>query len=228
MGGVSANPPAGAQPPSELQARLEAERAGQAFLVYKDGQGRQQRWSLEPGMAQVSVGRLESSDLRLDWDEGVSRLHARFERSGEDWSIVDDSSRNGTFVNGERVGGRRRLRDGDSLRFGATTVTFHAPRPAEQAAPVPDAEAPSGLDLSTTQRRVLAALCRPYKGGSVFASPVTDEHLAAELFLPVKAVHKHLAVLFAKFGVDELPKDERRVRLVERAIHWGVISESDL
>jgi predicted component of type VI protein secretion system len=221
-----------------LQARFEAEQAGQPVLVYKDGQGRQQRWQLEPGMAHVSVGRLDSSDLRLDWDEGVSRIHARFERSGDDWSIVDDGSRNGTFVNGQRVSGRRRLNDGDSLRFGATTVTFHAPhaeqarvdapQPGGQPGPAAAAEAPSGLDLSTTQRRVLVALCRPYKGGNVFASPVTDDQLSAELFLPVKAVQKHLVVLFAKFGVDKLPKDERRVRLVELAFNWGVISERDL
>ena len=228
MGGVSANPPAGAQPPSELNASFEAERAGQPFLAYKDGQGRERLWSFESGVAHASVGRLDSSDLRLDWDEGVSRIHARFERSGDDWSIVDDGSRNGTFVNGERVSGRRRLSDGDSLRFGATTVTFHAPPPGGQAPPAAQGDAPTELELSTTQRRVLAALCRPYKGGNVFASPVTDEQLAAELFLPVKAVHKHLFVLFAKFGVDELPKDERRVRLVERAFQWGVISESDL
>ena len=34
----------------------------------------------------------------------------------------DGLSRNGTFVNGERLSGRRRLTDGDTLRFGGTTA----------------------------------------------------------------------------------------------------------
>jgi pSer/pThr/pTyr-binding forkhead associated (FHA) protein len=228
MRGVSANPPARAQSFSELKARIEAERAGQPFLLYRDGEDKQQLFSFEPGLAQAAVGRGRSSDLVLDWDEQVSRLHARFERAGEDWTVVDDGlSRNGTFVNGERLSGRRRLNDGDTLRFGATTVTFRSSPVDKQAGAAVAGDTPSAVDLSTSQRRVLAALCRPYKG-STFASPATNEQIAEELFLSVNAVQKHLSVLFAKFGVEELPRDERRVRLVERAIYGGAISDRDL
>ena len=60
---------------------------------------------------------------RSPWDSEVSRLHAQLEPVGRDWIVVDDGlSRNGTFVNGERVNGRRRLRDGDRLVFGETPV----------------------------------------------------------------------------------------------------------
>ena len=46
--------------------------------------------------------------------------------------MVDDGlSRNGTYVNGERVNGRRRLRDGDRIVFGETPVTFRSPADAE-------------------------------------------------------------------------------------------------
>jgi pSer/pThr/pTyr-binding forkhead associated (FHA) protein len=38
---------------------------------------------------------------------------------------------NGTFVNGERVERRRRLRDGDELRCGETAIAFHAPFEAD-------------------------------------------------------------------------------------------------
>ncbi len=84
------------------------------------------------------------------------------------------------------------------------------------------------MGLSTTQRRVLAALCRPYKGRSGFASPATDEQIAEELFLSVGAVRTHLTVLYAKLGVEQLPQNETRVRLVERAFLAGLISERDL
>ena len=175
--------------------------------------------------ANVSVGREASSDLPLAWDAQVSRVHARFERVGDDWELIDDGpSRNGTFVNGERLNGRRRLRDGDTLRFGNTTATFRSPA-AEQ---VGAAEAPAAVALSSTQRRVLAALCRPYKGRSGFASPASDEQIAEELFLAVGAVQAHLKVLYAKLGVEDGPASEKRVRLVERAFSAGLISERDL
>ena len=224
MGGVSANPPAGAQPFSESNARASAER--EPFLVYRDGGGNEQVWPFEPGTTQVSVGRLGSSDLLLDWDDRVSRAHARFERSGEDWIVVDDGSRNGTFVNGERLSGRRRLRDGDTLRFGNTAVIFRWGGGDEQ--PGVAREAPSPVDLSTTQRRVLAALYRPFRGGNMFATSATIQEIADGLFLSPAQVRKHLAVLFAKFGVDKLPEDERLVRLVERALSRGAISDRDL
>ena len=70
-------------------------------------------------------------------------MHASLERLGDDWVLVDDGlSRNGSFVNGERMRGRRRLYDGDELRFGQTQVSFHAPlqvRRAHAAAPRPTA-----------------------------------------------------------------------------------------
>jgi pSer/pThr/pTyr-binding forkhead associated (FHA) protein len=229
MGGVSANPPAGADSFPELKARIEAERAGQPFLLYRDGDDKQQLLSFEPGVAHASVGRQHSSDLLLHWDEQVSRLHAKFERAGEDWTVVDDGlSSNGTFVNGERLSGRRRLNDGDSLRFGATTVTFRSPRVDEQAGAAVGGDIPSAVDLSTTQRRVLVALCSLYKDGNALAGPAIDQQIAEELFLSVNAVKTHLSVLFAKFGVEELPQDQMRIRLVERAIYGGVISERDL
>jgi len=214
---------------TELKARMEAERAGQPFLLYKGADNRQRLFSFAPGVTQLSVGRRDSSDVVLNWDEEVSRLHARFEQVEDDWTIVDDGlSRNGTFVNGERLTGRRRLMDGDTLRFGATTMTFRTSRVEDQAGTAVATEIPTTLELSSTQRRVLIALCRPYKHRSSFASPATNHQIAEELFLSVDAVKTHLRVLFAKFGVEDLPQNQKRIRLVERAFYSGAISERDL
>jgi pSer/pThr/pTyr-binding forkhead associated (FHA) protein len=226
MRGVSANPPAGEQPISELKARIEAERSGQPFLLYTDGEGRQQLFSFAPGVAEASIGRERSTDIVLGWDAEVSRLHARLERAEEDWTVVDDGlSSNGTFVNDRRISGRVRLNDGDTLRLGATSMTFRAPPAGRQAGAAAPGESPAEVDLSTTQRRVLAALCRPYRDGT---GPAGDEQIAEELFLSVDSVRTHLMVLFAKLGVDQVPRDQQRIRLVEKAVYDGLISERDL
>jgi DNA-binding CsgD family transcriptional regulator len=214
---------------SELKARLDAERTGHPFLVYRDSQRRQMVIVLETGVDQLSIGRRPSVDVVLDWDDQVSRVHARLERVEGDWTVVDDGlSRNGTFVNGERIFGRRRLSDGDTLRFGSTTMMFRSPQAEVVAGTMLAGDNPAAVELSSGQRRVLVALCRPYKDGAAFASPATNQQIAEELFLSVDAVKTHLRVLFAKFGIERLPQNQKRTRLVERAFLSGVISEHDL
>jgi FHA domain len=236
MCGVSARPSAHAQSGSDLEARVEADFAGRPFLLYRDGDDSQQLFLFTTDAGSATVGRLAPSDLQLDWDEQVSRLHARFERVEDDWDLIDDvPSRNGTFLNGRRLSGRCRLKDGDTLRFGTTTVTFHSPQrrqpdTAEASRTPPDsadaAHTPA-VDLSTTQRRVLAALCRADSAGAGFAGPATDEQMANELFLSVGALKTHLRVLYAKLGVEQLPENEMRARLIELAFSAGLISERD-
>jgi pSer/pThr/pTyr-binding forkhead associated (FHA) protein len=185
------------------------------FLEFTDGDDRQQQFFLPEG-ASATVGRQPGADLVIDWDDQVSRVHARFERVDDAWAVVDDGlSRNGTFVNGERLSGRRRLMDGDTLRFGGTRATFRS------SAGGPAAK----VSLSTTQRRVLGALCRPFKGGSGFAAPADDEQIAEDLFLSVKEVRQHLQVLYAKLGIAE--GQGARLQLVERAFSQGLVSERD-
>lgn len=225
MGGMSPN--ARANPPSEVQARAEAERTGRPFLSYRDGDDSQRLFVFEPGSVSASVGRQPPSDLLLDWDVRVSRLHARFEQVQDGWEVVDDgSSSNGTFVNDALVSGRCRLHDGDTLRFGSTTVTFRSP-PREPRPLAEPGVAPATVRLSTTQRRVLTALCRPCTAGSRSAEPATDEQIAEELFLSAAAVRTHLGVLCAKLGVELLPGDEARILLVQRAVSAGLTAQRD-
>ena len=114
--------------PEESDELREARRLGDPYLVYNDGAGRQRVLSLPDTWDRLTIGRGMAATVVLAWDEEVSRSHAELHRIGDDWALVDDGlSHNGSFVNGERVSGRRRLRDGDELRFGTTTVSFFAP-----------------------------------------------------------------------------------------------------
>jgi pSer/pThr/pTyr-binding forkhead associated (FHA) protein len=213
----------------ELKERIEAEREGSPFLVYRDGDGIQVIRPLGDGEERVSVGRTEDADLALDFDDEVSRLHAQLERIAADWVLVDDGlSRNGSFVNGERVVGRRRLRDGDALRFGNTVVVFRSPGASAEETAAAAGDTPDASSVSDTQRRVLVALCRPFGQTAEFASPATNKQIADEVFLSVDAVKSHLRALFEKFDVGDLPQNQKRVRLAELAMRSGVVSPRDL
>jgi pSer/pThr/pTyr-binding forkhead associated (FHA) protein len=67
------------------------------------------------------VGRMPECWLVLD-DDLVSRTHARIHVGIVDTDIEDLGSRNGTFVNGDRVVGRRALKDGDKIRIGRDLI----------------------------------------------------------------------------------------------------------
>jgi pSer/pThr/pTyr-binding forkhead associated (FHA) protein len=215
--------------PSELKERLEAQRRGTPFLLYRDAGGTQLIFDLEQAGERVTVGRRPESDVPLPWDLEVSRLHAQLERIGEDWTVVDDGlSRNGTFVNGVRLDRRQRLRDADTIRVGKTVLAFCAPTDGESKVTMREAELPTVGDLSDMQRQVLVALCRPFKDSTGFATPATNQDIAGEVFLSVDAVKSHLRALFQIFEVAHLPQNEKRLRLAERALETGVVSQRDL
>jgi pSer/pThr/pTyr-binding forkhead associated (FHA) protein len=224
---VSVGPRATSAP--ELKAQIEAERAGRPFLVYRDGDGEQRIVTIAEGAAELWIGRSASTDVRLDFDAEVSGLHAQIDVVGSECTLVDDGlSRNGSFVNGERVSGRRWLRDGDRLRFGQTGVLFRSPAESGASETVMSADALTAAGVSPAQKRVLVSLCRPFKDGAAFATPATNAEIAAELHLSIDAVKTHLRALFDKFGVGDLPQNQKRVALVERALQSGLVTERDL
>jgi hypothetical protein len=213
----------------ELKARIEAERQGSAFLVFRDGDDRQVILGFAGERDRLCVGRSERADVGLAFDPEVSSVHAELERMGDDWILVDDGlSRNGSFVNGERVVGRRRLRDGDVLRFGGTLVLFRSPAQQTADETVTAADRPDAAAVTETQRRVLVALCRPFREGGEFATPASNREIADEVFLSVAAVKANLRALFERFDVGDLPQNRKRVRLAELAMRSGVVSLRDL
>jgi DNA-binding NarL/FixJ family response regulator len=82
--------------------------------------------------------------------------------------------------------------------------------------------------ISPAQRKVLVALCRPYKLRAAFTRPASNREIADDLVLSVESVKSHLRTLFAKSDLDELPQNEKRVRLVEHAFQRRLVNESEL
>jgi hypothetical protein len=73
---------------------------------------------------ELVIGR-DSVNAIVLGDVSVSSRHARVLRTPEGFVIEDLGSRNGTFVNGERVLGQRLLADNDVVRFGRVLLTFN-------------------------------------------------------------------------------------------------------
>jgi len=67
----------------------------------------------------IVIGRGTESDIQLP-DGQVSRRHAEIRLLGDQVSIADTGSTNGTFVNGERILGARVIGPGDTLRIGGS------------------------------------------------------------------------------------------------------------
>jgi len=214
--------------PRELLDRVELERRGTPFLLYRDDARRQRLLDLESGPSRLSIGRRSDCDVALPWDGEASRLHADLERIAGEWTLVDDGrSRNGTFLNGERVLGRRRLADRDVLGIGRTPIVFRCPvrahtfettRPAADAPPV----------ISPAQKRVLIALCRPLAASASFASPASNRQICDELMVSNDTVKGHMRALFEAFGIGDIPQNEKRATLAREAIERGLVTKRDL
>jgi hypothetical protein len=160
-------------------------------LIIAKGRGRGRRYRFD---GSVSLGRDAANDVVLN-QAAVSRVHARIERQGEGWALLDRGSANGTELNGAPVAGSARLREGDRIGVGGALFEFRAkaraarlkarwrnlPAPVratliagavllggiagERAMHLADPRAPGGAGLSQAER--LAAL-----SGTVPAGPV--------------------------------------------------------
>jgi DNA-binding CsgD family transcriptional regulator len=173
----------------------------------------------------VAVGHDAANDVALPWDATVSQLHAVVERYPSGWCVRDVGSRNGTYLNGDRIVGDHVLRPGDEIRIGQTRLVFRL-----AAASVPRAEtaaAQGAPDLTRREREVLVALCRPVLERTLLNEPASIRGIATELVISESAVKKHLGRLYDKFEIHDA-EERRRGRLVSDAIRRGAVTLGDV
>jgi pSer/pThr/pTyr-binding forkhead associated (FHA) protein len=120
-----------APPPPPAPTPAAAKRAPLATLeVIAEGPLKGLKFELHSAL--TNIGRGAHNDIAIK-DESVSDSHAKIQKRGDGWWIVDQGSTNGTYVGGRRVMGEQRLEGAPDLRFGGIKMAFRA-----IAAPVDD------------------------------------------------------------------------------------------
>ena len=104
---------------SDPGLRPETTSRNRATLTVLTGNAAGHMFKLHTGSS--LVGRAQNAEIRLV-DDGVSRQHASVRFDGKKLSVNDLDSRNGTFVNGNKITGPTTLDDGDKIQVGRTTV----------------------------------------------------------------------------------------------------------
>jgi hypothetical protein len=132
----------------------------QAWLIQESGEGTGQLFRIAD---RATIGRMPAHEVAVA-DMGASREHAVIEYAERERRHVlrDLDSRNGTFVNGVRVGGTLPLRTGDQVRIGETVLRYAscidpAPAPPAGKAPPPAGPRRAWAELHPQRRGFLAA-----------------------------------------------------------------------
>jgi hypothetical protein len=185
-------------------------------------EGARERVPLHGG--RITIGQAPSNDVPIPFDRTVSRVHAVLELIASRWCVRDLASRNGTFVNGERIWTERPLRNGDEIRVGSVRFVARIDDTDSDANETVGSE--TGPSLTRREHEVLVALCRPMFSGDVFREPASIRQIATELVVTEAAVKQHLSRLYDKFGIYE--REGRRARLANEAIRLGAVNTAEI
>jgi Nif-specific regulatory protein len=202
---------------------------------------------LPPG--EYCVGRQATNDLQLE-DTAVSRRHCLFIRVGEDCTLRDLDSRNGTFVTGTPVT-EQQLEPGDEIRIGGSVFCYvvdpGAVQPAEKQLSMSgtrELRLEESLYLSSNEYTILppsaralhdlrtllrvSTMLHSFRGlhdtTSASAAEILRSHLTSLLLDLIPATHAAIVIPGSHPGPlqgDEAPNPEVLNRaLQERVVVW--------
>ncbi len=97
--------------------------ASKAHLLGLPGKMNGQKYELSKN--EMTIGRNPSNDICIE-DPLVSGQHARLTKSGSGWTLTDQNSTNGTFVNGKKIS-EQQIFSGDTIKFDQVEFSFISP-----------------------------------------------------------------------------------------------------
>jgi pSer/pThr/pTyr-binding forkhead associated (FHA) protein len=218
----------GSQTPEEQEERQSALDRGDPFLLFRDGDGRQRIVALTEPAEAITIGRRFEADISLPWDPEASRLHAELSYRAGEWTICDDGwSQNGTWVNGLRLAGRRRLADGDLVKIGRTILGFQQPGANGPGPTMVQGELSGTPRFSDQQQRILRSLCKPLFADGDGFNPSSDLEVADATGIEVDVVSQELDLLARLFGLEDMPRPERRAEVALLAVRSGLVGADE-
>jgi sigma-B regulation protein RsbU (phosphoserine phosphatase) len=174
----------------------------------------------------ISVGRSSAAELCFPEDAGLSRQHFAFEPEGDDWTVQDLGSKNGTFVNNIPLKARLILTPGDRITAGHLVIMFSpdASKAAQGVVVFEGAEAssPSTSTVVTSLEGALSNQTLAFeRGGPKGTAPLqaliragqelSENRPLEELFqvildLAIQAVNAQRGVLLLLEGDELVPR----------------------
>jgi hypothetical protein len=137
----------------------------QALLIWKEGDLIKEQWILHDMAGEMIIGRSADCDIIIPvrW---VSRQHARLRHKGGQFVIEDGGSKNGVFVNGQRVIKPQPLEDGDVIQLAPGLELIYVDH--EATAPLPGGQAGIGVRVDADERQV-------YVHGQQLTPPLSNQ-----------------------------------------------------
>lgn len=151
---------------------MENLQTEKALLIWREDDLIKDQWILDDTRPQISIGRSTECTISIPirW---ISRNHALLRRDKGQFMVEDTGSKNGVFVNGQRITRATPLKDGDIIHLAPGLDLIYVD--SEATAPLPGRR---GLDL-----RIDAAERQVYVHGQVISPPLSNQqyHLLAKL-----------------------------------------------
>lgn len=136
----------------------------QALLIWKEGDLIKNQWILQDTGSEITIGRSEDCQVSIPvrW---ISRRHAVLRHQGGQFTVEDAGSKNGVFVNGQRVVKPRPLADGDVIQLAPGLELIYVD--SEATAPLPGQRG-LGLYVDRAERQV-------HVHGQVLSPPLSNQ-----------------------------------------------------
>jgi DNA-binding response OmpR family regulator len=135
-----------------------------ALLIWREGDLIKDQWILDDTQTEISIGRATDCliSIPVRW---ISRKHALLRHKGGQFVLEDAGSKNGVFLNGQRIIKPRPLSDGDVIQLAPGLELLYVD--SEATAPLPGQRG-LGLYVDRAERQV-------YVHGQILSPPLSNQ-----------------------------------------------------